>query len=618
MAPLERLTAEDINLWIRRYSETLAAHREVIDALNVYPVPDSDTGTNMKNTLEKIVAALPGDADLRSVCEAISRGATAAGAGGGNSGSIVAEFLRAMAVHWAKPGIAASILGFARGLAGPWNRGATIGPAGLAGGLVAGANAAYGARPDALEGTMLTVGRECANAATAATAEGGSLAAVVDAALERGRVILERTPQLLGNAIQAQVSEIRALIASAEMDGAEAMRLSGDLAEKERQLADVRGAAVVDAGGRGLLLLLESLASVVEGRPLPEPSSPSTTMLGHHPHGDIALAGAGTRYEVMFLLEPTQHRAASVKDRWAGKLGRRSSREERRGAFMDRWSQVGDSIVVAGDEHLWNCHIHTDDIGGAIEAGIEAGRPYLVQVTDLHAQMAGLEPVAAPVSAETAVVAVAAGDGVRRIFEDMGQGAVEVVAGGQTMTPSVGALLVAVERAPAAEVVLLPNNKKVALAAGKVQELTDKRVVVVPTVSIPAGLDAMTRFDPNADAVSNGEEMEAVAIEVAAGKVTRAVEDAESSVGPVTMGDFVGEDDGGVVVVAKDSVEATCGLLERIVGDSHELVTLIRGAEATEADTAAVAEWLATERPHVQLETHVGGQPRCHYYIGIL
>ena len=542
MAPLDRLAADHVSLVVCRFSEALAAHRDVINALNVYPVPDGDTGTNMSLTMREVAGALPDSSggDMGLVCKAVHDSALPAGRG--NSGIILSQFLRAMAVSWRDR--------------------QTIDAAGLATSLEAASAAAYGAVPRPTEGTILTVGKDLAAAAVTAARRGESLAEVVEAASLAGRESLERTPELL-----------------------EVLRTAG----------------VVDAGGQGLLLLLDALANVVDGRPLPEPAEVSAPLLNDDPHHGTGAAGdiADLRYEVMFLLDSSEDRIAR---------------------FRDRWGEIGDSIVVVGGEGLWNCHIHTDHIGAAIEAGIEAGRPHRIEVTDLLEQVAHTEHVAAPVrigAAVVAVVAVATGDGVRQLFEDCGKGALEVVTGGQTMNPSVATLREAVERAPAEEVVLLPNNRNIVLAAKQVQELTGKQVVVVPTVSIPAGLNAIVAFDPDADAALNGTRMWAEAQCVTAGEVTRAVRSGVTPSGPVTARDFMGLGAGGVQVVAEGLVEATCGLLDRIVGGHHELVTLICGAEAGESETAEVRRWLRTHRPGVELEVFSGGQPLYHYYIGV-
>ncbi len=557
VAPLKHLSSNHVCELIRCYSEALTAHRSVIDALNVYPVPDGDTGTNMALTLRAVVDALPGSSERHSdldwrrrlvdrtwrflpdgyrmqlVCTCIHESALEAGRG--NSGIIVSQFLR--------------------GLAGSWRESLRIDASSLAGSLEAAAEAAYGAVPDPTEGTILTVGRDLATAAAATARRGAPLTEVIQDAIKAGQESLDRTPELL-----------------------EVLRTAG----------------VVDAGGQGLLLLLDALAHVVEGRPLPEPPEVAAPVLDDPHHIKGASDVADLRYEVMFLLDAD---------------------DDRIDAFKERWGEIGGSIVVVGGDGKWNCHIHTDDIGGAIEAGVGIGRPHRIEVTDLHEQVAHVDHVVSPVRTATGVVAVAAGDGVRRMFESYG--AVQVVTGGQTMNPSVAALLEAVERAPADGVVVLPNNRNIVLAARQLHELTDKEVVVVPTVSIPAGLIAMVEFNPEAQAARNGEFMEALASEVVAGEVTRAVRDAVTPTGPVAEGDYMGLSGGEVQYTATDLASATCGLLERLVGDEHEIVTLICGAEATETDTDAVERWLAEQRPHVELETHAGGQPLYHYYIGV-
>ena len=539
MAPLQELAAEHLSRAMWRYGEALAEHRLVIDALNVYPVPDGDTGTNMSLTLKSVTEALPDGPDtaddMAAVCRAIAHGSLMGARG--NSGVIISQLLRAMT--------------------GVWSAAPSVDAVGLARSLQEASVAAYGAVQRPVEGTILTVGRELAEAAVAAAATGAPLLDVLESALEAGTASLARTPQLL-----------------------EVLRTAG----------------VVDAGGQGLLLLLDALLNVVDGRPLPEAPEVAVPDLGdgaqdsHDGAGDVA----DLRYEVMFLLDAADGRIAG---------------------FRERWGELGDSIVVVGGDGLWNCHVHTDDIGGAIEAGIEVGRPHRLKITDLLEQVAHIEHVVAPARTTTAIVAVAAGDGVCRIFESLG--VAEIVRGGQTMNPSAATLAAAVERSPAGQVVILPNNKNIVPVALQLHELTDKQVVVVPTRSIPAGLTAMLGFDPDAEAERNGEAMEVLAAGVAAGEVTQAVRSSVTAAGPVAEGDFMGLSGAGVESVAPRVVDAACGLLERIVGQDHEIVTLICGADAAEADTEAVQGWLAENRPHVEVEVHPGGQPLYHYYVGV-
>lgn len=561
MPVIAQLDVHHLDLAMRRYYEALTEHRDYLNSLNVYPVPDGDTGTNMRLTLKEVTEALDGVRDgvtgqeeqerqehgasplpLAEVCEVIGR-ASLNGARG-NSGVILSQILRVLTSKLAAAGVADS--------------------ESLAAALLAASEAAYSAVLRPVEGTILTVMRHVAAAAEQSSAKGASLIELLEDALEAGRKSLERTPDLL-----------------------EVLKLAG----------------VVDAGGAGLLLMLEAFLSAADGRALPAaPVAAEAKSAGAHaheapPHGQPPSDEASVaelRYEVMFLLE---------------------SDDERVEVFKRRWGEVGDSIVVVGGDGLWNCHIHTDEIGSAIEAGVEAGRPRRIEVTDLHEQVAHIEHVAVPERTTSGVVAVAAGDGVRRMFEALGAG--EVVLGGQTMNPSAAALKEAAERLLAEEVIVLPNNKNIIAVAEQVKELTDKKVEVVPAASIPEGLSAMLFFDPDDGADANRGAMSAAAETVVYGEVTRAVRDAKTPAGDIRGGDFMGIGAEGVEVVASAAGEAARGLLEKLVGPQHELVTLVAGAEASESDTAEVRSWLEANRSGVELDVHAGGQPLYHYYIGV-
>jgi DAK2 domain fusion protein YloV len=554
---LDHLGAADLRAVVEAYKEALAAHRDPINRLNVYPVPDGDTGTNMSLTLVSVAEELAGaDNDLPAVCRAVSHGSLMGARG--NSGVILSQVLRGMVGAIAEAG----------GLDGP----------GLAQALRAACDAAYQAVMRPVEGTILTVVRESAEAAEQAVAADADadLVTVLTAARDRGEDALARTPELLPV-----------------------------LAE----------AGVVDAGGAGYLLFLDALAHVVDRRPIPEPRvgegavRPDAHLVHAGPgadgHGE---GGSDLRYEVMYFLEAPDEAIPSFKDVWAG---------------------IGDSIVVVGGDGLWNCHIHTDDIGAAIEAAVDAGRPRQIRVTDLGEQVeeerwvreatgAGAvveEPPHASEPVRTAVVAVAAGDGIKRIFYSLGvQG---IVAGGQSMNPSTAELLAAVEAVPAEEVVILPNNKNIIPVAEQVDAHTDRTVRVVPTRGIAEGFAALMCYDPEARADENAKEMTALAGSVVAGEVTQAVRESTSEVGRIAEGDYVGIARDGIRAVEKTLAAAACRLLEALVTDEHEIVTVIEGEGATAGDTRAITEWLDEHRPEVSAEVHHGGQPLYPYLFGI-
>jgi DAK2 domain fusion protein YloV len=576
MEPLRTLGAADAAATMVRYRDAMRLHELAINALNVYPVPDGDTGTNMALTVESVVAELAelpvlahlatpgsggdtdtspetGDVSMAAVCKAVAHGSLMGARG--NSGVILSQLLRGLT----------GVLGA--------DEGGADGPA-VARGLVAASDAARQAVLRPAEGTILTVARAAGEGATASADDGADLLGVVEAAHRAASEALARTPE---------------------------------------QLPVLARAGVVDAGGAGYVLLLDAALSVIDGRALP--AAPAVTRSAAealdavaHDEGAAADAGSGNdlRYEVMYLLHAPDHTMGAFKEVWAG---------------------LGDSIVVVGGEGLWNCHIHTDDVGAAIEAALDAGRPRDIRVTDLSEQIdeerwvregAGAPPAKpeeqAPVP-RTAVVAVANGEGIGRIFRSLGVHL--LVPGGQSMNPSTAQILDVVEGAPSPDVVILPNNENIHPVANQVCELATKSVRVVPTGGIVEGFAALLEYDPEASAADNATAMAASARRVVAGEVTRAVRDAAGPAGPIRAGDWLGLSRDGVEVVGETLAEAACGLLGKLLVDDHELVTLIEGEGAGQGDTRRVREWLAEHRPDVALEVHHGGQPLYPYLISI-
>ncbi len=538
------------------FRDALADHREAINRLNVYPVPDGDTGTNMALTLDSVADAVADTADdMAEVCKAISHGSLMGARG--NSGVIMCQLLR--------------------GLSEVFTEAATIDGAAFARGLEAAAKAAYGAVGSPVEGTILTVAREAGEGAAACAVDSNDLIGVVDAARVQGADALERTPTML------------------------------------QVLAD---AGVVDAGGTGFLLFLDAALNVLDGRPIPVPDVPAdldvTAVLAGSSggaHGAGAPANADKhiselRYEVMFFLEAPDELVPGFKEAWAA---------------------VGDSIVVVGGDGVWNCHVHCDDIGAAIECGIAVGRPYEIRVTDLLEELAesdwvtqalGDEPEQ-PVGADvvTGVVAVAVGDGVATVFGSLGVH--RLVVGGQTMNPSTQQLLDAVNSIVADEILILPNNKNIIAVAEQVDGQTEKSVRVVPTRSIAEGFACLLAYDPQAGADVNVAAMADAAESVIAAEVTQAVRGSNTNAGEVVTGDWIGLDRGGVQSKADSSVAAAIALLDQLIDDSHEIVTIIAGADATDDDVAAVVAWIEAERADVEVEVHNGGQPLYPFSFGI-
>jgi len=545
MAPPATLEPADVRRVLECYRDILRAHQEVINRLNVYPVPDGDTGTNMALTIESVVAsldALEHSASMSDVCKAISHGSLMGARG--NSGVILSQLLRGVAERFADVDtVDAVLLAEAFCHADVLARKAVVRP---------------------VEGTILTVAKAAGQGATEASSE-GDLASTVEGARRAAQEALASTPELL---------------------------------------PALKQAGVVDSGGTGYLLLLDALCFVVSDRPLPEAPPAASIQLAHVEvvtHSDDV---SELRYEVMYLLEAPDDTVDAFKEVWAG---------------------IGDSIVVVGGEGLYNCHIHTDDIGSSIEAALDIGRPREIRVTDLTEQVVeerwvregSLDVVEAPAGPppHTAVVAVVAGDGLGRIFRSLGVH--HLVRGGQSMNPSTADLVAAAEATGAANVVVLPNNKNIIPVAEKVDELCAVSVVVVPTHSMVEGFAALLSYDPDAGASENAEAMAESADAVIAAELTQAVRDTTTEAGAVQVGDWIGLSRDGIVAIADEPVVAVSRLLDLLVTDSHELVTIIEGDGASGASTRRITEWLAEERPGVAVEVHHGGQPLYPYLFGI-
>jgi DAK2 domain fusion protein YloV len=561
---LDRLDVRSLRAVMTSFCDVVQAHAPVLNLLNVYPVPDGDTGTNMARTLQAVVAEMDSAGeDLAATCHAISHGSLMGARG--NSGVILSQILRGLATTLE--------------VDDPLESAGATGQR-VADALVAASAGAYQAVLTPVEGTILTVVRESSEAARAVAAAGASLLEVLEVAHRAAAAALERTPELL---------------------------------------PALRDAGVVDAGGAGFLLLFDAALHVVADRPLPVPDLAGTPepRINHVPARDL---GGDQRYEVMYLCDLA---------------------DELIEQFKQQWGTIGDSIVVVGGDGLWNCHVHTNDIGAAVETALDLdGRPRQIRVTDLidevQAEQVHRESVLHPargtqlhanppaklhtnLPAEVqrcAVVAVSSGDGLSQLFVELG--VQTIVAGGQTANPSTSELLAAVERCVAEEVIILPNNHNILPVAEQVAALTEIKVRVVPTRSMPEGLAALVVHDPGATAQHNVDQMNSAIATLATGEVTRAVRSSASQAGQISEGDWIGLVRGeGIVVVASTLREAAVGVLGRLVTTRTEIVTVLSGAEADDSVTEALLGWMAEGHADVEVEVHRGGQPLYPYLFGV-
>ncbi len=509
---------------------TLEANRRRIDDLNVYPVPDGDTGTNLTETARAIMTVLDAStaADRATLAKELTRAALMGARG--NSGVIFSQILRGAAEALGEVGLLDA---------------GTIRRA-----FRAASDAAYRAVSRPVEGTMLSVIRELAEEAEDPRNAALDPAALLKRLIERGEDALARTPD---------------------------------------QLAVLKEAGVVDAGGAGLLEIVRGVSAALSGEPLPE-----APVDGAHEAGVEAVHQelSEYRYCTVFVIEGEGLDARALE------------------AELEPF---GDSLLVVGDATALKIHVHTDEPGRALAFGTALGTIEGVEIANMHKQTLErseriLEAVPDPeLTLETGVVAVVPGAGNRRLFE--GYGATRVIEGGQTMNPSTADIVAAIEATPATEVLVLPNNSNVILSAEQAAKLVDKPVRVIPSRSVPAGLAAIVRYLPSLDAAENEAAMLEALEQVATGEVTMASRDVDLDGVSVRKGCWLGLADGAAVACSGDFDEVACAVAETLLGEGREILTLLTGED--EPDLTGLLRRLEESHPNVELDVQPGGQP--HY-----
>jgi uncharacterized protein len=506
--------------------DSLERNRQRIDDLNVYPVPDGDTGTNMTLTARAVVEELDQtDTDERlALIKQVTRAALMGARG--NSGVILSQILR--------------------GAAEPLAQNGSVDVPTLTRVFRSASDAAYRAVRQPVEGTMLSVIRELAEEAEQQPAS--SNAELLAALVRRGEEAVARTPE---------------------------------------QLAVLREAGVVDAGGAGLLEIVRGLAASVSGEPLPAAPAKRKELGAEAIHQELSRY----RYCTTFVIEGDELDVDAVER---------------------RLEQLGDSLLVVGDKDALKVHVHTDEPGRALEIGTNVGVIERVEIANMHEQTVQreerlLEAVPDAPLQQSAVVAVVAGDGNRRLFESLG--ATKIVAGGQTMDPSTAELVAAIDATDAPEVILLPNNSNVILSAEQAAELAAKPVTVVPTESIQAGLAAMVSYLPERPAQENAAEMADVLAGLVTGEVTIASRDVELDGISVRKGAWLGLADGAAVAGGGAFEEVAEKVTDSLLAKPRMLLTLLTGADAP--DLEPLLEHIRVHYPELELDVQAGGQP--HY-----
>jgi DAK2 domain fusion protein YloV len=533
----------------------LRHHQAAINALNVFPVPDGDTGTNMLLTMQSAWAEindLP-EQNAGVVAQAVAHGALMGARG--NSGVILSQLWR----------------GFARSL----HNKQTFAAADLAQAMQEAADTAYKGVIKPVEGTILTVAREAAIAASQITREYGDLLVVFDYVVSQTKQAVARTPS---------------------------------------QLPVLAEAGVVDAGGQGFYTILEGMWRYLRGETVTVDEALESAVdlraraegvlweLAPHafPQPDYAGGEAGYGYDVQFVI-----------------VGQNLDVDRIRTDI----DAMGECTLVVGDADAVKVHVHVPDPGVPVSYGVHCGSLRDVVVEDMQAQYQefilgrSAPPVASPTMphSEVSTVAVVPGEGLTRVFKSLGVG--EVISGGQTMNPSTEQLLQAVESLPTDKAIILPNNGNILMAAQQAAELSDKEVIVVPTRTIPQGISALLAFNHQADLQTNADLMRAAIDDVVSGEITWATRSVELDGVKVKAGDIIGLVDDRLVAAASSVEEVVWRMMEEMALADREILTLYYGNGVKAEQANGLADEIRERYPDQEIEVIEGSQPHYHYII---
>lgn len=537
-------------------AKNLESKKEWINELNVFPVPDGDTGTNMTLTImsaAKEVSALGDDPDVESLCKAISSGSLRGARG--NSGVILSQLFR----------------GFTRSI----KEADVIAVPALADALDKAVETAYKAVMKPKEGTILTVARGAAEKAKELAQDGiTDLDTFISTVIEHARYVLSQTPELL---------------------------------------PVLKQAGVVDSGGQGLVEVLAGAYDAFCGKEIDytiadAPKTPSTGIrMDAQADADIKF-GYCTEFIIML------NKTFNIKHEMD---------------FKEFLESIGDSIVCVADDDVVKVHVHTNDPGLAIQRALKYGalsnmkidnmrlehQEKLFKDAEKQKESAAAAPAEEPAERKAAgFVAVSIGDGMNEIFK--GLGVDYIIEGGQTMNPSTADMLDAIEKVNADTVYILPNNKNVILAANQAADLTeDKEIIVIPTKTVPQGITAIINYVPDLSAEENASVMSEEIGNVKTGEVTYAVRDTQIDDKVIKQGDYMGIGDAGILTVGTDLTEITLGMVDAMMDEDLELISIYYGSDVEEADAEKIRQTVAEKYTGCDVELQYGGQPIYYYVI---
>ena len=530
----------------------LTQNRESVDALNVFPVPDGDTGTNMTQTINSAIREMNAKpyTSVADVADAVARGALKGARG--NSGVILSQILR----------------GFARALVGHEE----IDSALLAQMIREGANTAYKAVMKPKEGTILTV----------------------------IRVIAEDTVKIAG-----QYDDVSALFKTILTSGDAILRKTPDM------LPVLKQAGVVDSGGMGLMVVFRGMYAALAGEPVDagvEEKKTEASLPGEFvdEHASLRVEDIQFGYCTEFIVS---HPRPDMKESEVVRLRKRLER-------------IGDCVLVISDLSVVKVHVHTNEPGKAIQYALELGELDAIKIDNMfeearerEARQAEAEAAKKAEMKEYGIVAVALGEGLANIFRDLNVD--QIVDGGQTMNPSIQDLAEAADATNARNVIILPNNTNIILAAQQASELTDKNVVVLQTKSVPMGISAALAFNPEAGVEENTAAMSEAANNVHTASVTYAVRDTNYDSREIHSGDIMGMLDNKLEILGHKVEDVAVECAEKMVNEDSSLITVYYGSDVTEEQARALGDVLEEKYPDCDVEVQNGGQPLYYYLVAV-
>lgn len=527
----------------------LEQNKEYVDSLNVFPVPDGDTGTNMSLTLRSSIKEvnMVTNNNLDSLCDAWSKGALKGARG--NSGVILSQIIK--------------------GFTSVINQEKTITSKIFAKALKEGSNIAYKAVTKPKEGTILTVIRLMSEASVEIAKRAPELSDFLKETLEKGEEVLKMTPELL---------------------------------------PVLKKAGVVDAGGRGLLVIMAGWLKVLLG---------DETELAMEFESDTNLSDTNNPFE---RANVDYNDLADIEFAYCTEFFiiniHKKTTEADIDKLREKLMEIGDSVICIGDLNLVKVHVHTNEPGVAITNAIMLGEVNNVKIENMLEQNRALKVQQQPEELKTfGMIAICAGEGLANIFKDLNVDF--VIEGGQTMNPSAEDIAAAADKVLAETVFVLPNNKNIILAAELAKDLSRRNIVVIPTTSVPQGINAAINMNPEESVESNKVNMSTSIDNVIAGSVTYAVRSTHIDGFKLKEGDIIGLDAKNIIAKGTDVNEVAEKVIEKLMNDTVMNVTLFYGADVQEAEAQQLFEKIASKYPNLDVDVHAGGQPLYYYLISL-